>query len=90
MKKEKQGVCSMDPLLEFCEQNLAQGSQLVLDDEEITSQVETLTYSCMNECTLCAQKYFAFFEGERLVADSPEELKQIVRKAIKSWQEEYM
>ncbi|KAF1298311.1 hypothetical protein BAU15_13610 [Enterococcus sp. JM4C] len=80
----------MDPLLEFCEQNLAQGSQLILEDTAVTSQVEILTYSCMNECTLCAQKNFAFFEGERLVADSPEALKEEILKAVKSWQEEYM
>ncbi|MGM0123474.1 hypothetical protein IGI37_000840 [Enterococcus sp. AZ194] len=79
----------MDPLLEFCEQNLAQGSQLVLEDEEITGQVDIQTYSCMSECTLCAQKNFAFFEGTRLAADSPEELKQKITQAIKSWQEEY-
>lgn len=83
------GRCKMDPLLEFCEQNLAQGSQLVIEDAEVTDNCDVMTYSCMNECTLCAAKPFAFFEGERLVADTPQELLVIVKAAIKAWHEEY-
>ncbi|MHC5375668.1 DUF1450 domain-containing protein [Enterococcus sp. LJL120] len=79
----------MDPLLEFCEQNLSAGSQLVIDDAFVSENCDIMTYSCMSECTLCGMKPFAFFEGERIAANTPEGLLVSVTAAIKEWQAEY-
>lgn len=79
----------MLPLIEFCEQNLSEKSQSVMDRVEAGYDVDILTYSCLNECTLCSQKAFCFFEGERLAGDSAEQLFLLLQQKITEWQEEY-
>lgn len=78
----------MDPLIECCEQNLAKGGELLLSDPFIEENSDVITYSCMNECVLCAQNFFVLFEGERIIGDTPEELIENIKKAIINWQEE--
>lgn len=78
----------MNPLIECCEQNIAKGNQLLLTDGFINENTDVITYSCMNECKLCAKYDFVLFEGERLIANSPEELKVKIDQAILNWQNE--
>lgn len=80
----------MFPLVEFCESNLAEGSQLVLDELEKMTDVEVFSYSCLSECTLCAQKPFCLFEGERLAAPTPEQLLLLVQEKLAEWREDYL
>lgn len=78
----------MNPLIECCEQNLAKGGDLLLGDSFIEENSDVITYSCMNECILCAQNFFVLFEGERIIGDTPEKLVENIKKAITNWQEE--
>ena len=78
----------MNPLIECCEQNLAKGGDLLLEDVFIEENTDVVTYSCMNECVLCAQTFFVLFEGERIVGETPEALVENINKAILLWQEE--
>lgn len=78
----------MNPLIECCEQNLAKGGDLLLEDAFIEENTDVVTYSCMNECILCAQTFFVLFEGERIVGETPEALVENIKKAILLWQEE--
>ncbi|EOI00199.1 hypothetical protein UAW_00214 [Enterococcus haemoperoxidus ATCC BAA-382] len=78
----------MNPLIECCEQNLAKGAELLLSDPFIEENGDVISYSCMNECVLCAQTYFVLFEGERITGETPEELVLNIKKAIVLWQEE--
>ncbi|MTD38475.1 DUF1450 domain-containing protein [Erwinia sp. CPCC 100877] len=78
----------MNPLIECCEQNLAKGGDLLLEDTFIEENTDVVTYSCMNECVLCAQTFFVLFEGERIIGETPEELIENIKKAILLWQEE--
>ena len=78
----------MNPLIECCEQNLAKGAELLLSDPFIEENGDVISYSCMNECVLCAQTYFVLFEGERITGTTPEELVENTKKAIMLWQEE--
>ncbi len=80
----------MFPLVEFCETNLAEGSQLVMDALEQMADVEVLSYSCLSECTLCAQLPFCLFEGERLAAPTPEQLLVLVEEKLTEWREDYL
>lgn len=79
----------MDPLMELCQQNIAKGSQLLLDDPWIQANSEVESYSCMGECSLCAARFFAFVEGEKITADSPEALLHEAKRALQAWQAEY-
>lgn len=78
----------MNPLIECCEQNIAKGNALLLDDPFIQQEADLITYSCLNECVLCAQTYFVLFEGERITGETVEELIEKVKTAIKQWNEE--
>lgn len=78
----------MNPLIECCEQNLAKGAELLLSDPFIEENGDVISYSCMNECVLCAQTYFVLFEGERITGETPEELVVNIKKALVLWQEE--
>lgn len=78
----------MNPLIECCEQNLAKGAELLLNDSFIEENGDVISYSCMNECVLCAQTFFVLFEGERIIGETPEQLVENVKKAIVTWQEE--
>ncbi|MBO0471079.1 DUF1450 domain-containing protein [Enterococcus sp. DIV0242_7C1] len=78
----------MNPLIECCEQNLANGGELILSDPFIEENSDIVTYSCMNECVLCAQTLFVLFEGERIVGETPESLVENIKKALVAWQEE--
>ncbi|WP_207942321.1 hypothetical protein DOK78_001056 [Enterococcus sp. DIV2402] len=80
----------MFPLVEFCETNLAEGSQVVMDALESLEDVDVMMYSCLSECTLCAQKPFCFFEGERLAAETPAQLLHLVKDKLVEWHEEYL
>ncbi|MBO0423999.1 hypothetical protein BCR22_11575 [Enterococcus plantarum] len=78
----------MNPLIECCEQNLAKGAELLMNDPFIEENGDVISYSCMNECVLCAQTFFVLFEGERITGATPEELVENIKKAIVQWQEE--
>ncbi|WP_430598113.1 DUF1450 domain-containing protein [Enterococcus sp. AZ177] len=78
----------MNPLIECCEQNLAKGAELLMNDLFIEENGDVISYSCMNECVLCAQTFFVLFEGERITGATPEELVENIKKAIVQWQEE--
>lgn len=80
----------MNPLIECCEQNLSKGNFALSEDVFIQENSDLVTYSCMNECVLCAQSFYALFEGERVTGKTPEELIEKVKVAICEWQEEMM
>lgn len=80
----------MNPLVECCEQNLSKGNFALSEDPFIQENSDLVTYSCMNECVLCAQTFFALFEGERITGETPEDLIEKVKRAIRSWQEEML
>lgn len=78
----------MNPLVECCEQNIAKGENKLSDDPFIQQHADLVTYSCMNECVLCAQTFFALVEGERLTAATVEELIEKIKLAVIEWYNE--
>ncbi|MBP2100740.1 DUF1450 domain-containing protein [Enterococcus rivorum] len=80
----------MNPLIECCEQNLAKNNQSLFSDEFINVNADVVTYSCMNQCSLCARNNYALFEGELIIAESSEELIEKLKVMILAWQKEMM
>ena len=78
----------MNPLIECCEQNIAKGMDEVVSDNEISENSDMVTYSCMNECALCARTYFALVEGEEVTGETPVVLREKMKQVISSWKEE--
>lgn len=80
----------MFPLIEFCQSNLMSGTERIMEEVEQLDELDVMVSSCLSECSFCAKRPFCLFEGERLSADTPEELLVVIKSSLKEWQEEYM
>ncbi|MCG7346513.1 YuzB family protein [Sporosarcina sp. ACRSL] len=64
----------MNPIVEFCMSNLANGSQKTLEALEKDPNIDVLEYGCLSYCTKCAEGLYALVNGEVVEADTPDEL----------------
>jgi uncharacterized protein YuzB (UPF0349 family) len=64
----------MNPLIEFCINNLVSGSQEAKAILEKDPDLDVVEYGCLRNCGLCSQTLYALVEGDRIMADTPEEL----------------
>ncbi|PBB06296.1 YuzB family protein [Salimicrobium humidisoli] len=64
----------MNPLIEFCVTNLADGTQEVKEKLEKDPDLDVQEWGCLNHCGMCAIKHYALVEGQRVFANSPDEL----------------
>ncbi|SDK07894.1 YuzB family protein [Sediminibacillus albus] len=64
----------MNPIIEFCVNNLASGSQKAMEELEKDPDLDVIEYGCTSFCGICAQSFFAIVNGEPVTADSPKEL----------------
>lgn len=68
----------MNPIIEFCISNMANGSQEAFDILERDSNLDVLEYGCLSYCTTCSMTLYCLVNGDIVEADSPEELVQKV------------
>lgn len=64
----------MNPLVEFCINNLISGSQEAKETLEKDPDLDVVEYGCLRNCGLCSQMLYAVVEGDRVMADTPDEL----------------
>ncbi|GEN54265.1 MULTISPECIES: YuzB family protein [Halobacillus] len=64
----------MNPLIEFCVNNLISGSQEAKERLEKDPDLDVVEYGCLRNCGLCSQTLYAVVEGDRVMADTPDEL----------------
>ncbi|MBN9655502.1 DUF1450 domain-containing protein [Halobacillus litoralis] len=64
----------MNPLIEFCINNLISGSQEAKERLEKDPDLDVVEYGCLRNCGLCSQTLYAVVEGDRVMADTPDEL----------------
>ncbi|QDP42187.1 YuzB family protein [Radiobacillus kanasensis] len=64
----------MNPIIEFCVNNLASGSQKAMEELEKDPDLDVIEYGCTSFCGICSMSLFAIVNGEPVTADSPEEL----------------
>lgn len=67
-------VISVNPIVEFCMSNLANGSHKTLETLEQDPNLDVLEYGCLSYCTICAESLYALVNGEIVEADTSEEL----------------
>ncbi|MGM9966044.1 YuzB family protein [Rummeliibacillus sp. TYF005] len=72
----------MNPLVEFCVSNLANGSQETYEVLEQDPNVDVLEYGCLSYCTRCSEKLYALVNGELVEAETPEELTKKIYQFI--------
>lgn len=68
----------MNPIVEFCMSNLANGAYPVFETLERDPNIDVLEYGCLSYCTKCSDTLYAIVNGELVEADTADELtKQI-------------
>ena len=72
----------MNPLVEFCISNLANGAQEAYDALENDPDIDVLEYGCLSYCSLCDQSLYALVNGDIVEADTPEELTKKIYQYI--------
>ena len=64
----------MNPMVEFCISNLANGAQETYEALEKDPNIDVLEYGCLSYCTKCAESFYAIVNGDLVEADTPAEL----------------
>ncbi|MDW0113549.1 MULTISPECIES: YuzB family protein [Sporosarcina] len=72
----------MNPIVEFCISNLANGAQKTLEALERDPNIDVLEYGCLSYCTRCAESLYALVNGEVVQADTPDELTEKIYQFI--------
>lgn len=75
-------VMGVNPIVEFCISNLANGSQETLETLEKDPNLDVLEYGCLSYCTKCAESLYALVNGEVVEADTPAELTEKIYEFI--------
>ena len=72
----------MNPMVEFCISNLANGSQEAFDILEQDPDLDVLEYGCLSYCSLCSETLFAIVNGDVVEGDSPSDLVEKIYQYI--------
>lgn len=72
----------MNPLVEFCVSNLANGAQDAFEVLENDPNIDVLEYGCLSYCTRCSESLYTLVDGEMVEAETPEELTKKIYKHI--------
>lgn len=75
-------VISVNPIVEFCMSNLANGSHESFEKLEKDPNLDVLEYGCLSYCTICAESLYAMVNGEIVEADTPKELTERIYQFI--------
>ncbi|RPF50319.1 YuzB family protein [Aquisalibacillus elongatus] len=72
----------MNPLVEFCINNLMSGSQEVFEQLEKDPDIDVVELGCTSNCALCAMTLFAVVEGDLVMGETPEQLLDNIYKQL--------
>ncbi|WP_313894585.1 YuzB family protein [Psychrobacillus sp.] len=64
----------MNPMVEFCVSNLANGAQEAFEILERDPNLDVLDYGCLSYCTKCDERFYAIVNGDVVEAETPSEL----------------
>lgn len=78
----KSEVITVNPIVEFCISNLANGAHKSFEILERDPNLDVLEYGCLSYCTICANSLYAIVNGEIVEADTPEELTERIYQFI--------
>jgi uncharacterized protein YuzB (UPF0349 family) len=64
----------IQPIIEFCISNLANGAQKALERLEKDPNLDIIEYGCLGYCGKCATTLYALVNGEVVTGKTPDEL----------------
>ncbi|MBT9281288.1 MAG: YuzB family protein [Hydrogenibacillus schlegelii] len=71
-------------IVEFCESNLASGTEAVAEALEAEPGVDVVRYACLGYCSECFLQPFALVNGAFFTAETPEVLLYAIRRALEA------
>lgn len=72
----------MNPMVEFCISNIANGSQEAFEKLERDPNLDVLEYGCLSYCTICSESLFAVVNGDIVRGETPSELVENIYQHI--------
>lgn len=75
-------------IVEFCVSNMHHGTDEVMRRLEELPDVETIEYGCLGNCGECYLSPYALVNGESVVAETADQLYELVLAAIREQDEE--
>lgn len=72
----------MNPIIEFCISNLANGAQEAFEQLERDPNLDVLEYGCLSYCKKCSESLYALVNGDIVEADTSEELVKAIYQYI--------
>ncbi|AYC29966.1 YuzB family protein [Paenisporosarcina cavernae] len=72
----------MNPMVEFCISNIANGSQEAFEKLERDPNLDVLEYGCLSYCTICSESLFAVVNGDIVRGETPDELVENIYRHI--------
>ncbi|WP_439647973.1 YuzB family protein [Cohnella mopanensis] len=69
-------------IVEFCVSNMHHGTDQVLKKLEKLPDIEVIEYGCLGNCGECYLSPYALVNGESIVAETAEQLYDLVLDAI--------
>jgi uncharacterized protein YuzB (UPF0349 family) len=69
-------------IVEFCVSNMHHDTEQVLKKLEKLPHIDVIEYGCLGNCGECFLSPYALVNGERVVAESAEQLYDLVLDAI--------
>jgi uncharacterized protein YuzB (UPF0349 family) len=70
-------------IVEFCVSNIHHGTEQVLEKLDKLPHLEVIEYGCLGNCGECFLSPYALVNGERVVAETAEELYDLVLSTIR-------
>jgi uncharacterized protein YuzB (UPF0349 family) len=75
-------------IVEFCVSNMHHGTDKVMERLEADPNVEVIEYGCLGNCGECFLSPYALVNGESVVAETAEELYDLIFKEIEKQEAE--
>lgn len=69
--------------IECCFINRLNGCDSLFRELEQQENIKVETFSCIGNCSICAEKFHCIVNGVRCVAETEEELYQLIMKNLK-------
>lgn len=79
----------MRPIIEFCNSNMALGTDTIMKKLEENPDYDVIEYGCLGNCGECYTFPYAMVNGEIIVAETPEELYDRIITAIQTPDDDY-
>lgn len=80
----------MRPLIEFCQNNLAQGTERVKERLERDPNLDVIEYDCLSYCDTCASFPYCLVNGVVVTGESLKDLLNKIEAEIKRQEDELL